>query len=133
MELERCGFLELEVYLVFHNSLLFIFSIRNFCAPFVNFFQNFQKYIFIFFQFFLKRIRRLKYKQQGNVKVPISYQMQNLQCSIFKIATCEAFFTNTKILSFSKKTRKLCIMQKISTNHNIPLPNFPALFQISEL
>ena len=28
--------------------------------------------------------------------------MKNLQCSFFKIATCEAFLKNTKILSFSK-------------------------------
>ena len=29
--------------------------------------------------------------------------MQNLQCSFYKIATCEAFLINTKILSFKKK------------------------------
>ena len=28
------------------------------------------------------------------------------QCSIFKIATCEAFLKNTKILNFSKKKKK---------------------------
>ena len=34
------------------------------------------------------------------MNVIISYQMQNLQFSIFKIVTCEAFIINTKILSF---------------------------------
>ena len=51
------------------------------------------------FNLFLKRIRCSKYKQKGIVKVQISYQMQNLQCSIFKIVTCEAFVIYTKNLS----------------------------------
>ena len=63
--------------------------------------------------------------------------MKNLKCSIFKIATCEAFLINTKKLSFSKKkkkTRKLCIVQNKSheSKHSfytfyISLPNFRAL------
>ena len=43
------------------------------------------------------------YKPQGIVKVLISNQMQNLQCSFFKIATCAAFLINTKIRVFEKK------------------------------
>ena len=53
LELERCGFLPFEVYLVPNNSFLF-FSIRTFFAPSVdffkkNFFQNFQKLYLNFF------------------------------------------------------------------------------------
>ena len=41
------------------------------------------------------------------VNVQKGYQMQKKkQCSIFKIATCEAFLKNTKILNFSKKKKK---------------------------
>ena len=105
MDLERCGFLHFEVYLVSDNFLFLFFSIRKFCAPSVNFFQfffrNFEN-IYFFIHFFLKRIRRSKYKQQGILKVLISYQMQNLQCFFCKIPTCEAFLITTKIC-FSKK------------------------------
>ena len=96
-------FLHFEVYLVSNNFLSLFFSIRKFCVlsvDFFPFFRNFQKNIF--FNFFLKRIRCSKYKQQGILKVLISYQMQILQCSFYKIATCESFLINTKILSFSK-------------------------------
>ena len=107
MELEHCVFLDLEVYLVIHNSLLFIYFF------FISKIWRFIRGLFsIFFlkkkkncQFFLKQIRCSKYKQQGIVKVSISYQIQNLQCSIFKIATCEAFLISTKILSFSTKKK----------------------------
>ena len=95
-------FLDLEAYLAFHNSLLFIFSILKFCVSSVDFFQfffqNFQKK----FLFVLKKIRCSKYKQ-GIVKILMNYQMQNLECSIFKIATRGAFLINKKI-SFSKRT-----------------------------
>ena len=101
MELERCGFFHLEVNFVFNNSVLFIFfysktlgSIRGLFPIF--FLEIYEKKNF---QYFLKRIRCSKYKQQGIVKVLMIYQMQNLQCSILKIATCEAFLINTKILS----------------------------------
>ena len=32
LQLERCSFMFLEAYYVFHNSVLFIFLIRKFCA-----------------------------------------------------------------------------------------------------
>ena len=104
LDLERCGFLHFEVYLVSDNFFFLFFSIRKFWAPSVDFFHFFSKFSKnIFFKFFLKRIRRSKYKQQGILKILISYQMQNLQCSFYKIATCEAFIITTKILTFSKK------------------------------
>ena len=64
--------------------------------------------------------------------------MLNLQCAIFKIATCEEFLINTKILSFFKKIRKLCIIQKKKKKipgirtffFHISVPNFKALGQI---
>ena len=77
-----------------------------------------------------KRIRCSKYKQ-GIVKVIISCQMQNLLCSIFKIATCEAFLIITKIWNFSKKLENYA-SHKNPMNQNIlfpyftPLPNFRA-------
>ena len=139
LDLERCGFLHFEVYLVSDNFLFLFFSIRKFCAPSVNFFQFFSKFwkkIF-FIHFFLKRIRCSKYKQQGILKVLISYQMQNLQCSFCKIATCEAFLITTKILSFSKKKSETMHHTKQSheSKHSfstfyISLPNFKALGSI---
>ena len=100
-------FFYFEIYLVSNNFLFLFFSIRKFCTPSVDFFQffffKFSKNIFL--NFFLKRIRCSKYKQ-GIFKVLISYQMQNLQCSFYKIVTCEVFLINTKILSFSKKNLK---------------------------
>ena len=102
MELERCVFLDLEVYLVFHNSLLFIFFNSDILSSIRELFSFFSLNFRIFLLFFLRRIRCSKYKQQGIVKVLISYQMQNFLCSIFIIVTCEAFLINTKILSFFK-------------------------------
>ena len=110
LELERCGFLPFEVYLVPNSFLFLFFSIlsRNISI----FSRNFQKlYFLIFF------LNGLDVRNINNKKL-WSYQMKNLQCSFLKIATCEAFLINTKILSFSKKTRKLCIIKK-STNQNI--------------
>ena len=53
LELERCGILHFEVYLVSDNFLFLFFSIRKFCAPSVElfsiFFQNFQKLYFLIF------------------------------------------------------------------------------------
>ena len=127
LELERCGFLHFEVYLVSDNFLFLFF--RFF------FFLNFQK--LYFFTFFLKRIRCSKYKQQGIVKVLISYQMQNLQCSFYKITTCEAFSINTKILSFLKKLENYASYKKKSreskhcfSSFYISLPNFKAFGSI---
>ena len=67
--------------------------------------------------------------------VLISCQMLNLQCAIFKIATCEEFLINTKILSFFKKKSKTMHHTKkipgIRTFFfHISVPNFKALGQI---
>ena len=101
LEQERCGFLHFEVYLVMNNSLFLFFfkwEILRFIRELFSFFF-FRKIYF----FFLKRIICSKYKQQGIVKVLISYQIINLQCSIFKIVICNAFLINTKILGVFQK------------------------------
>ena len=63
--------------------------------------------------------------------------MQNLQCTFYKIATCEALLINTKILSLSKKLENYASCKKkekkIPTNQNILFPRFTSLFQISKL
>ena len=65
-------------------------------------------------------MRYLKNKQQGIVKVLISYQMQKMQCSTFKIATCETFFKLTKISSFFKKNLKnYASWKKNTTNKKV--------------
>ena len=60
--------------------------------------------------------------------------MQNLQCSIFEIASCEEFLINTKILSLKKKKKSKTMhrkkKKKYPTNQNILFPNFTSLFQI---
>ena len=48
------------------------------------------------------------------MKVLISYQMQNLQCFFYKVATCESFLINTKILRFKKKNRNYASYKKIT-------------------
>ena len=53
-----------------------------------------------------------------------------MQCSIFKIATCEDFLKNTKILNFKKKNKKT-MHRRIKKNPKITfyisVPNFRAL------
>ena len=53
LELERCGFLPFEVYLVPNSFLFLFFSIRKFFAPSVDFSsifsRNFQKLYFLIF------------------------------------------------------------------------------------
>ena len=51
-------------------------------------------------------------KKQGIVKVLISYQIRNLQCSFFKFATCGPFLINTKILSFWMKLENYASYKK---------------------
>ena len=55
MELERCGFLHFEVYLVSDNFSCFYFFnseiLRSICELFSIFFRNFQK-IFLYLKFF---------------------------------------------------------------------------------
>ena len=145
----------------FHVSPFEMFQIWKFInfpyflvAHFFQFFlfENFALHLRTFFKksfetkkkkkknhFFLKRIRWSKYKQQGIVKVLISYQMQNLQCSIFKIATSEAFWINTKknLIFFPKKNSKAmhCTKKSQESKHSfstfyISVPNFRALSPI---
>ena len=128
MELERCGFLHFEVYLVSDNFLLLFFSIREFCAPSVDFFQ-FSKNIF--FTFFLKRIRCSKYKQQKNFEGTNKLPNAKFAILFLQTCTCEAFLINTKILRFSKKLENS--YKKNPTNQNILFPRFTSLFQISKL
>ena len=63
--------------------------------------------------------------------------MQNLQCSFYKIATCEAFLINTKIFEFKKKKlenyasyKKIPPIKTFFSTINISLPNFKALGSI---
>ena len=86
-----------------------LFSLSQFLDVYFFQFKNFALHPWTFFIFFrnlkknLKRIRCLKYKQ-GIAKV--------LKCSIFKIATCEAFLINTKMFKKKTKIEKLCIDKK---------------------
>ena len=74
------------------------------------------------------------------MKVLISYQMQNLHCTYYKIATCEALLINTKILSLSKKLENYASCKKKKKNSHeskhsfstfyISLLNFKAVVSI---
>ena len=94
----------------------------------------FHKCVFFdfFLHFFRKWISYSKYELQGIVKVFISYQVK--KTAMFYLQKCDLwkhFYKMTKILSFSKKTQKLCI---VSTNSHewtslritfyISVPNF---------
>ena len=107
-------FLHFEVYLASDKFFLFLFFIQKFCASSVDFFRFLSKFSKnIFFKFFLKRIRCSKYKQQGFVKVLISYT--KCKIAMLVLQNCDLWSVFNKHQNFEflkKKTRKLCIMQK---------------------
>ena len=116
LELECCGFLHFEVYLVSDNFMFLFFSIWKFCAPSVDFKEKNSKFknIYIFLFFFLKRIRRSKYKQQRILKVLISYKMQKFAMLFLQNCDLWSVFYKHQNFEFFKKTRKLSIIQKKS-------------------
>ena len=86
------------------------FSISNCCAFPVDFFlQNYPNFVF-FLYFFSNELDVQKNKALWRYKW--ASKCNKLQCSTFKIATCETFS------KFQKKTVKLCIVEKNSKNKN---------------
>ena len=106
-------FLNLEAYMYFNNSLSFIFFNSKILYFARGLFSKKCKNCWIFLLIrYLKKTRNCR----GINKLP---NAKKHQCSTFKTWTCETFLKITKILSFSKKTQKLCILRKKTVIENL--------------